>query len=127
MHRWRGAGQPLAKGWNAAQICGKVIRTRKPAAAMSMLSPPAPRLTIRNLRAVGVLVPMSYALGTSRGAITTAPLLLIDLETEEGITGRSYLFCYLPAAAPAIAALLGEVLEITRGQSGRHRSICGTG
>jgi mandelate racemase len=84
---------------------------------MSMLTPPAPRLTIRNLRAVGVLVPMTYALGTSRGAITTAPLLLIDLETEEGITGRSYVFCYLRSAAPAIAALFGEVLEVTRGQA----------
>ena len=39
---------------------------------------------------------MTYALGTSRGDITAAPLLLIDLETEEGVTGRAYLFCYLP-------------------------------
>jgi mandelate racemase len=27
-----------------------------------------------------------------------APLVLIDLETEEGVTGRAYVFCYLPAA-----------------------------
>ena len=39
---------------------------------------------------------MTYVLGTSRGAITKAPLLLIDLETEEGVTGRAYLWCYLP-------------------------------
>jgi mandelate racemase len=58
---------------------------------------------------------MTYALGTSRATITRAPLLLVDLETEEGITGRAYLFCYLPAAAPAIAAMLGEVLAVTKG------------
>jgi mandelate racemase len=58
---------------------------------------------------------MSYALGTSRGAITKAPLLLIDVETEEGVTGRAYLFCYLRAAAPAIAGLLQEVLQVTKG------------
>jgi mandelate racemase len=76
---------------------------------------PHPRLTIRDLRAVGVEVPMTYALGTSRGAITKAPLLLIDLDTEEGITGRAYLFCYLRAAAPAIASMLAEVLATTQG------------
>src|SRR5262245_11772857 len=74
-----------------------------------------PRLTVRNIRAAGVEVPMTYALGTSRGTITRAPLLLIDVETDEGVTGRSYLFCYLGAAAPAIARILGEVLEVTRG------------
>src|SRR3954453_15577889 len=73
-----------------------------------------PRLTVRNIRAVGVEVPMTYALGTSRGAITRAPLLLVDVETEEGVTGRSYLFCYMRAAAPAIAGMLNEVLAVTK-------------
>jgi mandelate racemase len=77
---------------------------------------PAAHLTIRSLRAVGVEVPMTFALGTSRTTITKAPLLLIDLETEEGITGRAYLFCYLPAAAPAIAKMLDEVLRVTKGE-----------
>jgi len=72
-------------------------------------------LTVRDLRAVAVEVPMTYALGTSRGAITRAPLVLIDLETEEGVTGHSYLFGYLPAAAPGIAAMLDEVLRVVRG------------
>ncbi len=76
-------------------------------------TPTAP-LTVRSLRAVGVEVPMTFALGTSRATITRAPLLLIDRETEEGIAGRSYLFCYLPAAAPAIARMLDEVLVATK-------------
>ena len=45
--------------------------------------PDLPRLTIRAICCVGVEVPMTYALGTSRGTITKAPLLLIDLDTEE--------------------------------------------
>jgi mandelate racemase len=80
-----------------------------------MRKPDTAALTVRALRAVGVEVPMTYALGTSRATITRAPLLLVDLETEEGITGRAYLFCYLPAAAPAIAKMLEEVLAVTRG------------
>jgi mandelate racemase len=79
------------------------------------MPPDQPQLTLRDIRAVGVEVPMSYALGTSRVAVTKAPLLLIDVETEEGVTGRSYLFCYLPPAAGAIAMMLEEVLRVTKG------------
>jgi mandelate racemase len=75
----------------------------------------APPLTIRAVRSIGVEVPMTYALGTSQARITRAPLLLIDLETEEGITGRAYLFCYLRAAAPAMAAMLDEIGRVVTG------------
>ena len=44
-----------------------------------------PALTVRSISAVGVEVPMTYVLGTSRGRITKAPLLLIDVETAEGM------------------------------------------
>jgi mandelate racemase len=77
---------------------------------------PNPRLTLRAIRSIGVEVPMTYALGTSRGTITKAPLLLIDLETEEGVTGRSYLWCYFPAAIPAIAKILEEVERVVKGE-----------
>ena len=76
----------------------------------------APLLTIRAIRSIGVEVPMTYALGTSRGVITKAPLLLIDLETEEGVTGRSYLWCYFPDAMPAIAKILEEVARVVEGE-----------
>jgi mandelate racemase len=78
--------------------------------------PDPPRLTIRAIRCVGVEVPMTYALGTSRGTITKAPLLLIDLDTEEGVTGRSYLWCYFPVAIPAIAHILREVEHVVKGE-----------
>ena len=74
-----------------------------------------PALTVRSLRAVGVQVPMTYVLGTSQQALREAPLLLVDLETEEGVTGHAYQFCYLPAAAAAIALMLEEVLRSVKG------------
>jgi mandelate racemase len=81
-----------------------------------MIADPAlSQLTIRAVRSTGVEVPMTYALGTSQARITRAPLLLIDLETEEGITGRAYLFCYLRAAAPAMAAVLDEIGRMVTG------------
>jgi mandelate racemase len=78
--------------------------------------PRLPRLTVRAIRAVGVEVPMRYALGTSRGVITKAPLLLVDLDTEEGITGRAYLWSYFPAAMAAVAKILAEVERVVQGE-----------
>jgi mandelate racemase len=75
-----------------------------------------PHLTIGAIKSVGVELPMNYALGTSRGTITRAPLLLIDLETAEGVTGRSYLWCYFPAAMRATASLLDEAGRVLQGQ-----------
>lgn len=77
--------------------------------------PVQPSLTVRAIRATPVEVPPNFILGTSRGAFRQVPLLLIDLETEEGVTGRSYLFCYLRAALPAVMSLLGEVEALTKG------------
>ena len=79
--------------------------------------PKLPPLTIRSLRGTPVEVPLNYVLGTSAVAIRKAPLLLVDLETEEGVTGRTYLFCYLPAAAPATISLLAEVERIVKGEA----------
>jgi mandelate racemase len=77
--------------------------------------PPMPVLTVRAIQATLVDVPLNFVLGTSRGAFRQAPLLLIDLETKEGVTGRCYLFCYLPAAGVAIVSLLDEVEQLTTG------------
>ena len=75
-----------------------------------------PALTVRAIRAVAVEVPLRYVLGTSAAAVHAAPLLLVDVDTEEGVTGRTYLFCYVPAAAPAIASLLGAVEAAVKGE-----------
>src|SRR5262245_25434787 len=79
-------------------------------------TPTVPSLTIRAIRSVGVEVPMTYALGTSRAVITKAPLLLIDLETEEGVTGRAYLWSYMRGVMPATAAKLAGVEETVKGE-----------
>jgi hypothetical protein len=42
-----------------------------------------PQLTIREVKTSAVEVPMTYPLGTSAATVRRAPLLLIDVETEE--------------------------------------------
>jgi mandelate racemase len=79
-------------------------------------STPGAALRIRGVRTTAVLVPMTCALGTSAARVTEAPLLLIDLETEEGVTGRTYLFCYRPSGARVLAALLADAVSLVKGE-----------
>ena len=76
-----------------------------------------PRLTIRSLHTIAVSVPMKFPLGTSAATVRSAPLLLIDLETEEGITGRTYLFCYMGMGARIIARVLQELFPLIQGET----------
>jgi mandelate racemase len=73
-------------------------------------------LTIRSVSAVVIDAPLRFPLGTSAATVRAAPLLLVDLATEQGIVGRTYLFCYRTSAAKAIAALLEDAVEVVRGQ-----------
>src|SRR5277367_495446 len=75
-----------------------------------------PLLTLRAIRTTAVDVPMARQLGTSAQTIRTAPLLLIDLETEEGITGHASLFCYTRMAPALIAAVLTDIMDGVRGE-----------
>jgi mandelate racemase len=74
-----------------------------------------PQLTIRGVRTTAIQVPLNYVLGTSAQALREAPLLLIDVETEEGIVGRAYQFCYTPRAAAAIGIFLDDALGAIKG------------
>ncbi|HEX2134487.1 MAG TPA: enolase C-terminal domain-like protein [Microvirga sp.] len=76
----------------------------------------AAALTIRGVRTVALDVPMTFALGTSAATIRAAPLLLIDLETDQGVTGRTYLFCYRPSGARAIAEILEDAVTLVKGE-----------
>lgn len=50
------------------------------------------KLKVRSLRARALAVPMKRPLATATGVVGIAPLVLVDLETDGGLTGRSYLF-----------------------------------
>jgi len=82
-----------------------------------MFNAALPKLTVRSLRATSVSVPMNHVLGTSAQTIRSAPLLLIDLETEEGITGHTYLWCYIPLAAALIARALDQLIGMLKGDA----------
>jgi mandelate racemase len=55
---------------------------------------PTPLLTFRAITAVPVLLKLRRPVVARIATITDWPIILIDLETEEGITGRAYLEPY---------------------------------
>src|SRR5262249_47591243 len=112
--RQRGRARRKARAPNPAQSRGEghldAPRRRQSGDRMTQC------LTIRDVRSVAVEVPMAIALGTSAQKIDRATLLLIDLDTHEGVTGRSYVFCVLKAAAAPVAHMLQEALRIVKGE-----------
>ena len=77
--------------------------------------PAHPKLTIRGIRARAVNVPMARPLQTGGGTVGTAPLVLVDLETDEGVTGCSYVFCYTPLALKPTAQLVMNLEPLIKG------------
>jgi mandelate racemase len=66
---------------------------------------------------------MRFPLGTSAASMKAAPLLLVDLETKEGIIGHSYLFCYCDSGARAISEVLREATGLIAGMVVAPESI----
>jgi mandelate racemase len=78
---------------------------------------PDPELTVRGLDVRAVNVPMRRPLKTSGGEVGTAAMVLIDLPTEEGITGSSYIFSPTPVVLEPVAKLLSNLAPLIEGDS----------
>ena len=66
-------------------------------------------LTIRDLRARPVTAPLVRPLRTASGSIEVSPLILLDVLTEEGITGQSYIFGYTPLTLKPLMSLIEQI------------------
>lgn len=80
------------------------------------MNAPLSSLTIRGVRTAAVDVPMRFPLGTSAATVRSAPLLLVDLDTEEGVTGRTYLFCYRRSVPRVIDVILRDAVSLVAGE-----------
>jgi len=74
-------------------------------------------LTLRALRVRAVEVPLARPLLTASGEIRTAPLVLVDLVTAQGVVGSSYVFAYQPAALRPLAVLLENLGAALQGRN----------
>ena len=74
-------------------------------------------LKIKSVSVRAVAVPMRRPLQTSTGAVSVAPLLLVDLRTNGGIVGRSYLFAISKSHLKPLAAVVEAMAEMIAGDA----------
>ena len=65
--------------------------------------------TIRSVKARAVDAPIARPVKNAFGIIRSAPLVLIDVETDQGVTGRSYIFGYARLTLKPLVHLIGEI------------------
>ena len=66
-------------------------------------------LTVKSLRARPVIVPLKRPIVSKVGVFREWPMILIDLETNEGVVGRSYLEPYLKHSLRYVVAALEDL------------------
>ncbi len=75
------------------------------------------KLTIKSIRARAVLVPLKRPPISASGALPEAALVLVDVETGEGITGHSYLSAYSKAMLKPLVSTIEAVAEMIKGDA----------
>ncbi len=73
-------------------------------------------LTFRAIEVTPVNVPLLRPVRTASGIVTHSPLLLIDVVANEGVVGRTYLFCYTPAVLKGLHSVLMELALTLQGK-----------
>jgi len=72
-------------------------------------------LTLRDIRARPVVLPLRRPIVARIATITEWPVILIDLETDEGVVGRSYLEPYLVRSMRYLVLALTDLGQILKG------------
>ncbi|HTX03764.1 MAG TPA: enolase C-terminal domain-like protein [Candidatus Acidoferrales bacterium] len=75
----------------------------------------ASALNVASVRVRKVLAPMRRPLAVATGDVKTAPLVLVDVETDGGPTGSSYVFVYAPFALEPVANVIAHYGDVIRG------------
>ena len=78
-----------------------------------------PRTTpeIRSVKARAIVVPLKRLLKNAFGIFEAAPLVLIDVATDQGVTGRSYIFAYSKVTLRPLVHLIEEIGRDLLGQA----------
>jgi mandelate racemase len=74
------------------------------------------QLTLESIRARAVVVPLKRPVVSKVGLFQDWPLILIDLYTNEGVVGHSYLEPYIKQAVRYIIPTIQDLAEAAKGQ-----------
>jgi len=79
------------------------------------MSHPAPVIT--DIRARAVDAPLAQPIRTAVGTLSSAPLVLIDVETDQNIIGRAYLFGYTPVTLRPLVEMIAQLAPMLAGKT----------
>ena len=65
--------------------------------------------TIRSVKARAVTTPLKRPLKNAFGVFVSAPLVLIDVATDQGVTGRAYIFAYAEMTQKPLVQLIEAI------------------
>jgi mandelate racemase len=92
------------------------VRSIRRATSRACDEPMFERLTLKSIDARSVLVPLRRPVVSKVGLFDDWPLILIDLYTNEGVVGRSYLEPYLKSSARYI---IPAIQDLAAAQAGK--------
>ena len=75
------------------------------------------KLTIKNIRGRAVQAPLKRPPRSASGEIPNAALVLIDIETNEGVTGSSYVFAFMRSMLKPTVAMVEAMAEMINGDA----------
>ncbi|WP_420334957.1 enolase C-terminal domain-like protein [Roseibium sp.] len=78
---------------------------------------------ISSFRVRPVLAPLAIPHKTASGTLEAAPLVLIDITSNDDVTGSAYIFAYTPAALEPLAVLTRNIIGGLSGQSGDPAAV----
>lgn len=71
------------------------------------MSPVTP--AIRSVKARAVVTPLKRPVKNAFGIITSGPMVLIDVATDQGVTGHAYIFAYTPLTLKPLVSLIEDI------------------
>lgn len=72
-------------------------------------------MRIKQIKARAVMAPLSVPITTAQASIPAAPLVLVDVETDQGVGGSAYIFGYTPLMLKPLVAFLTDLSEMLAG------------
>ncbi|WP_299551004.1 enolase C-terminal domain-like protein [uncultured Tateyamaria sp.] len=69
------------------------------------------------------MAPLAVPITTAQASIPAAPLVLVDVETDQGIAGSAYIFGYTPLMLKPLVAFLADLSDTLAGSSAHPADV----
>ena len=72
---------------------------------------------IASIKASAVMAPLAHPITTAQASIPAAPLVIVDVQTDQDITGTAYIFAYTPMLLRPLTTFFDTLDEALTGHS----------